>query len=205
MAILKNNRHEKFALAIFKGMSQKDAAIEAGYVNKGSAIDVHASRLIRNAKIFDRIQELHKQVGCEGIMSVRERKERLSEIARARLTDFVEAGADGSWINIGLESAHSAALQEVTSKTEYDENGSKPTIITKVKVHDPIRAISELNKMDGAYAPVQQEVIGGGQTLVSQTLQLIFPDGTEIIPGRMGGDSQKQLEVEASGNGYKTS
>ena len=31
MGNLRNNRHEKFALAVFGGVSQKDAAILAGY------------------------------------------------------------------------------------------------------------------------------------------------------------------------------
>jgi len=45
--ILKNNRHEKFALALFKGMSQKDAAIEAGY--KESRAYETSYRLVRKA------------------------------------------------------------------------------------------------------------------------------------------------------------
>lgn len=80
MAALKNYRHEKFALALFKGMSQKDAAIGAGY--KPSRARQTASRLATNGNIVARILELHQKAESDAIMSVRERKERLSEIAR---------------------------------------------------------------------------------------------------------------------------
>lgn len=152
---LKNVRHERFALALFKGMSQKDAAIEAGYSPK-SAI-VNASRLLTKANIIKRVTELQSKAETDTIMSVTERKEKLSEIARARLSDFIEAGQDGAWINVGLDNVHSAALQEVTSRTDYDDDGSKPTVITKIKLHDPVKSISELNKMEGEYPATKLE------------------------------------------------
>lgn len=86
-------------------------------------------------------------------MGVVERKQRLSEIARAKLTDFMELGQDGSWVNIGPETKYGGAIQEIHSRTEYDENGSKPTVHTSVKLHDPAKAIDLLNKMDKIYSP----------------------------------------------------
>jgi hypothetical protein len=91
------------------------------------------------------------------VMTVIERKERLSEIARGRYADFVTAGPDGSWIDIGPEKINSAAICEVKTRTEYDDDGDKPSVIMSVKLHDPIRAIAELNKMEGAHAPVKLE------------------------------------------------
>ena len=112
MAALKNNRHEKFALSLFKGMSQQDTTLQAGY--KASRARQTASRLATMLPIVARLLELHKKAESDAIMSVRERKERLSEIARA------------------------------------------PTI----KLYDPVRAIGELNKMDGDYAPEKHAVLG---------------------------------------------
>ncbi|MCK4722321.1 MAG: terminase small subunit [Dehalococcoidia bacterium] len=80
MQPLKNSRHEKFALNIFKGMPRKKAAEEAGYSPRTS--DLTAYRLIRNDRIFDRIQEMHKEAASDAIMTVRQRKERLSKIAK---------------------------------------------------------------------------------------------------------------------------
>lgn len=157
--ILKNKRHEKFALNIFKGMTQRDAALEAGY--KPSRVDVTASELVRNRKVFDRIQELYKMAESDGIMTVRQRKERLSEIARARLTDYITCGPDRDLINVGPESPNTAALQEITSRTEYDKDGAGVAVITKLKLHEPVRPIAELNKMGGDYPPSKVEVDPG--------------------------------------------
>jgi len=158
MPILKNKRHEKFALAIFKGRTQRNAALEAGY--KPSRIDVTASELVRNRKVFDRIQELFQEAKTDGVMSVQERMERLSEIGRARLTDYVTCGPDRDLINVGPESPNTGALQEVTSRTEYDKDGAGVAVVTKLKLHNPIQGISELNKMEGDYAPEKHAVIG---------------------------------------------
>lgn len=168
MPILKNKRQEKFALALFQGMTQKDAALEAGY--KPSRVDVTASELVRNSKIFNRILELGKMAESDAIMSVRERKERLSEIARARLTDYVTCGPDRDLINVGPESPNTGALQEITSRTEYDKDGAGVAVITKLKLHNPITAIAELNKMEGQYPPSEVKVDPG------KTLEPILVD-----------------------------
>lgn len=146
MGILKNARHEKFAIALLKGMSQTDAAIEAGY--KPSRAYETSSRLVRNGNIIARRVELQSKVASDAVMSALERKERLSEIARARLIDFIQAGADGAYITVGPESLHNAALKEVRSRTEYNSDGANAAVITELKLHDPVKSIAELNKMD---------------------------------------------------------
>lgn len=156
MAPLQNARWERFAQGVFAGHSATEAYIMAGY-SRNAATEC-ASRLLTNANVQARISELQESAAEFVIMSQAERMERLTEIARARLTDFVTCGPDGSWINVGLESAHSAAIAEITSSTEYDDNGSKPTVVTKIKLHDPVKAIAELNKMDGAYSPIRADL-----------------------------------------------
>lgn len=155
-------KQEKFARLIFEGMPQRKAYIEAGYSTKNSlvSIDVHASQLTQNAKVKLRIDELKQKAENDSIMSVLERKQRLSEIARAKLTDFMELGQDGSWVNIGAETPRGAAIQEIHSTTQYDKDGSKPTIYTSVKLHDPMKAIDLLNKMGGDYPPTRTEITG---------------------------------------------
>ena len=155
MAILKNKRHEKFALAIFKGMSQKDAAIEAGY--KESRAYETSSRLVRNGKIFARILELQKKASSDAVMSVRERKERLSELSRANIPDFITD--DG--IKVTKESPNVGAVSEITGATRLFRKGGEPVVITKLKLHNPITAIAELNKMEGEYPPSKVEVEPG--------------------------------------------
>jgi len=162
MPVLKNKRHEKFALAIFKGMTQREAALKAGY--KPSRVDVTASELVRNRKVFDRIQELHGMAASDAIMTMREIMERLTEIGRARLTDYVTCGPDRDLINVGPESPNTGALQEITSRTEYDKDGAGVAVITKLKLHAPMTAMDLLNKMRGSYPPSKLEV-DPGETL----------------------------------------
>lgn len=80
MPALKNQRHELFCLALIKGMSQTAAAIQAGYSPKTAA--PMASRLLRYVKIVERRAELNGKTESGTTMSVKERKERLSELAR---------------------------------------------------------------------------------------------------------------------------
>lgn len=144
----------QFALNIFQGMTQREAWKQAGYsVNYPIAhIDRDASLLANSPKILQRLQELREKTESAAVMNVQERKERLTEIARARLTDFMELGQDGSWVNLGPEVPMSGAIQEIRSRTEYDKEGSSPTIYTSVKLHNPLQAIDLLNKMDKLYS-----------------------------------------------------
>src|SRR5215467_1535356 len=73
MPALKNPRHEAFARAIFAGFFQPNpypthghAYVAVGYRAKGvgkagGSAEVNASRLLKNAKIFDRVRELQEQ------------------------------------------------------------------------------------------------------------------------------------------------
>ena len=90
MAALKNNRHEKFALSLFKGMSQQDAAIQGGYSVK-TARQI-GSRLLTKVDILARLQELQDAAASDKVASVIERKERLTEVARHRIETPVTAG-----------------------------------------------------------------------------------------------------------------
>ena len=145
-------KQEKFVLNLFSGMSQREAYIQAYNAHyEMTTVDANASRLASNDKVLARLTELQLKSESDKIMSVTERKERLSEISRARLTDYQESGMDGGWINIGPESPNTAALSEIVSTTKYDENGASPTLISRVKLHNPVTAIAELNKMEKVY------------------------------------------------------
>lgn len=62
MAILKNTKHEKFAQGVAKGLTQAEAYAQAGYEAKAEALWVNASRLLRAAKVSDRVAELKTQI-----------------------------------------------------------------------------------------------------------------------------------------------
>lgn len=158
--ILKNSRHEIVACERFQGKSLQEAMEKAGYSPKWARST--GSRLLStNANVLARIQELQGAVASEAVMSVREIEERLSEIARGRLTDYTTCGPDRDLIDVGPESPNTAALQEVTSKTEYDKDGSGTAVITKIKLHNPMTAMDMLIKRFGAYPPAKIELETG--------------------------------------------
>jgi phage terminase small subunit len=77
-------KQEKFCLNLFSGMSQREAYIQAGYSANSSpeVIDVTACNLVKSPKVALRLQELKNKAETSRVMSVIERKERLSEIAK---------------------------------------------------------------------------------------------------------------------------
>ena len=150
-----SQRQEKFALNLFSGMTQREAWGKAGYSTKYSPafIDSNACNMAKTNKIQTRLAELRNQVSNDKVMSVQERKERLSEIARGRIVDYQESGLDGSgYISITKESPNTAAIQSIESATKFDENGNTGTLFTKVRLHSPAQAIDLLNKMDKIYS-----------------------------------------------------
>ena len=127
----------------------------AGYSHKQSpaTLDRNACVLANSKKVLTRYNELQQVAKDETVADVMERKRRLTEILRARLTDYLTCGPDRDLIDVGPESPNTAALQEVVSRTEYDKDGAGVAVITRVKLHDPVRSIAELNKMEHIYEP----------------------------------------------------
>jgi phage terminase small subunit len=126
---------------------------QAGYSPKW--VSRHLRDLLASPRIQARLKELKEKVGSDeslGVMSRQERMIRLSQIAKASITDFMEMGQDGSWVNIGKEHPMGGAVEELRARTEYDDNGAHSTVYTQVKLHDPMKAIDLLNKMDKIYS-----------------------------------------------------
>ena len=146
-------KQENFCLNIIQGMSQREAYIQSykpAYAI--TTIDANASRLASNEKVLKRLSELREKAQNNKIASVIERKEILSEIARASMTNFVEVGQDGAWFNIDNTNLNNRAISSVQSKTVVGKDGADDAVFIRVNLRDPIEAIKELNKMDGVYA-----------------------------------------------------
>ena len=79
MPPLENSRQEKFCLEYISGKSGQKAAANAGYSPRSARVT--ASRLLTKANIQRRIAELQNETSSDKVMTVRQRKERLSEIA----------------------------------------------------------------------------------------------------------------------------
>lgn len=143
-------KQETFCLKYFELGNATEAALMAGYSQHTAA--VIASENLTKPKIIERLQELRQKVEDGTIMSVLERKQKLTEIARGNLLDYQEIGADGGYLSIGKESPNTGSIQEIVSRTEYDKDGAGAALVTKVKLHNPIQAIAEMNKMENIYS-----------------------------------------------------
>ena len=90
---LARKRHESFCLHYMSTMNGSQAALAAGYSARNPKnAHIIAWTLLKREDVQARLKELRKATADEAIMSVIERKRRLSQIARARYDDPDRAG-----------------------------------------------------------------------------------------------------------------
>jgi hypothetical protein len=136
-----------FVRYLFEGKNNREAYTLAGYaINCAlTTLDADASRLANTAKVKAKLLELRQKAEDKSVMTVLERKQRLTEIARADLSDFVSSGGD---ITYSKDHANHRAVSEFGISTTYSKKGD-PIVTKSIKLQNPITAISELNKMEG--------------------------------------------------------
>jgi phage terminase small subunit len=154
---LKNQRQEKFCQLWFAAQGTNtpvyECAISAGYALK--AARQISSRLLTYANIQKRLAELSKKAEDASIMTVIERKQKLSDIARANLIDFQDSKGNIADLK---GKPHNQAISEYSVTIIGD--GENAAVIKKaVKLHDPVRAIDLLNKMERIYEPENNTTI----------------------------------------------
>ena len=140
-------KQETFCVKYFELGNASEAALIAGYSER--SIRSIASINLTKANVKARLEELRKAAEDASIASVLERKQILSEISRGRIGNLLD---EGQRIKQG-EPLTDASIQEVDTfdvKIGKGEN-AKLAQVTKVKLHNPIQAISELNKMERIY------------------------------------------------------
>ena len=128
-------KQRAFARYCFSGMSQREAYRKA-FPNKklkDASCDVQASRLLKNVKVQEYLEELRQQAQSDAVLTQRARMEWLS-----RVVTTPPNAVDGE----------SDLCQEMTT-SEFG---------VKCRMPDKLRAVQELNKMDGAYTPEEVKV-----------------------------------------------
>jgi len=100
MPILQNARHERFAQALAKGLSQTEAYTEAGYVGDRTA----ASRLSTNVNVQQRVIELQERAAVRTEITVASITDRLLAIATKG-----EAATDAPMLSVARASLMDAA------------------------------------------------------------------------------------------------
>ena len=178
-------KQEQFCLNYVKMENAAEAARQAGYSLKWA--NYNTTHILEKPLVQARLKELRQKAEDDSVMCLLERKQRLSEIARATIPDFV--AEDG--IKVEKASPNVAAVSEITTKTRVYRKTGDPVIITNLKLHDPVRAIDLLNKIDNVYSDAprvnfQQNivfVIGEGYRENGPAQPDIQPDQPD--PGRI--------------------
>lgn len=149
--LILTQKQENFALNLFKGMTQRESWIQAGYSDRYRVewIDSHACRLAELGKIKSRLEELRAEVAKSTIMSLQELLETHTEIARGRVGHFLD---DKQRIEQGSD-LNNAAIQELNTFdiTIGKGENAKLATVTKIKLHDPVRSMQEIAKLQGHY------------------------------------------------------
>jgi len=138
-------KQETFCLKYFELGNASEAARIALYSPRTAAV-IGRENLLK-PQIIERIDQLRQLAEDASIATVVERKQRLTEIARANIPDYV----DDVSIRVDKESPNVGAVSEITTRTRVYRN--EPVVITNLKLHNPIQAIAELNKMERIYEP----------------------------------------------------
>lgn len=86
-------KQERFALNLFKGLSQRQAYIQAGYSSKsnGHILDENAYKLANANVILMRLNKLQSGVRSAAIMDKQKRQERLTVVAETEFKAPVTA------------------------------------------------------------------------------------------------------------------
>ena len=163
-------KQETFCLKYFELGNATEAALIAGYSPR--TVAVIASINLTKVKIIERLKELRQVAEDATIATVIERKQRLTEILRADIPDFINE--DG--IKIEKQSPNVGAVSEITTRTKVFRKGGEPVVITNLKLHSPIQAINELNKMEKIYESEGKVIIDNR----SVTINVISDKGKEL-------------------------
>lgn len=130
MPPLDNKKHEIFCLNIIEGETKQEAAKKAGYA--ANSAHVTASKLLKNTKVIQRIEELSGKLEADTIMTVIARKTRLSELALTKNDrTAVMAIAELNKME-GVYQDNSINIGDVVIKVKY-EDSSIPDIAEIVK------------------------------------------------------------------------
>lgn len=153
---LANSKHEQVALAIFSGATLAEAAKAGGFTGKWP--ESHACNIAKRPEVRQRLEELHKQAASEAVMTVIQRKIRLSEIARARCGD-PDRDIDP------IRAIHELNLMERIYKTGIDVNLQQ--------------RILNINVVSDAAQRATQQIIEGLNTLSEADKDMDTPGESE--------------------------
>lgn len=174
---------QKFCFKYFETRSPRLSAIDAGYSERSAK--AQAMSLLRRPDVKDFLRELWEAADSPIVMGVRERKEKLSLIARGMIgTTFTEEG-EIDWDAV----RNMPSVKEVTVEEIVIAGETKRTI--KVKLLNPVEAIHELTWMEKMLR------INEGTTNINPTINYFVTEQKVIDALQRIGDRTK---IELTGD-----
>jgi len=178
-------KQELFCLKYYELGNASEAARLAGYSLKN--VGFHTGQVLNSPLVKARLNELRQmeentrqQLELESVMSVLERKQKLSEVGRVDVTEFVNEEGE-----IDLSGGNTCVIAEIIVKDWRGGKGGRPSSRTKaVKLHSKLQAIQELNKMDGIYTEGPQVHIDNRKIEIS----VVSERAKELTEGIVRGD-----------------
>jgi len=151
---LARKRHESFCLHYMSTLNGSQSALAAGYCARNPKnAHITAWTLLKREDIQARLKELAEVTTDEAVMTLVQQKIVLSEIARARLSDYQDE--HGVIRPLEGDVPNPAAIESV----EYRWNPIKKEAYPwRIKLRDPVDAIAELCKLDNSYRNKKLEV-----------------------------------------------
>lgn len=194
MAVLKNPKHERFAVELAKGKSQADAYKKAGY----KPSEQHASRLARNGKISARVSALLQGAAKRAEISIADVISELAKIGFANMADYMRVGPDGDpCLDFSaLSRDQAAALSEVTVEDFKDGRGEEVRNVRRVKFKllDKRAALVDIGKHLGAFVDRVELTGKDGGSIKTEELS-----ARDTLLNRISGLASRSGSGEGSG------
>lgn len=170
-------KQELFTRNLFKGMTQREAWIQAGYSSKYplADIDTHACHLANKDKIQTRLTELNAKLEDAAIMDKQELLKTHTEIARGRVGHILDEG-NRIKQDANKDDASIQELESIDVTIGKGENAKLATV-TKLKLHDPVRSMQEIAKLRGYYP---KDGTGEGNTYIVNIEQAVIDAGNRF-------------------------
>jgi phage terminase small subunit len=166
-------RHERFCLAVLRGIPNIDAYLEAGYRCTRAAASVAVSRLMRRPDIRERLDVLSEKAAADsGVTTERV----LSELAKVAFLDignlFDKHGNLKSITELDDDTAAGLARFEYEEiYTGRGETRERIGRVTRIKLHDKLAALTRLARLLGMFREPQQPQRVQDNTLVVRDLR----------------------------------
>lgn len=188
----------KFAQGVYAGLTQKEAAVKAGY-SAGPGLEAAASKLMKDPVVQGELEKL-RAAGAKRAELTREEAIRiLEEQARIDPQDFIsilevdqelEDGRKRRLLlpHLDLEKARKAGKLHLLAGFETTDKGG-----VKIKWHDSMAAIDRLAKLQGWNAPEKKQVT------VASDLSSMTEAELEAELEALRGDNSADKTQDASG------